>query len=89
MSWRISQRIRRRWNQCRWANARSAPRCWRPSPEPCSVPRRAIRGFHAEIPDRAAVLVVVVAAVGRHHVRTAPGPASLAAHGRQRLQERG
>ncbi len=45
MSWRISQRIRRRRNQCRWANARSTTQRWLPRREPCSVPRRAIRGF--------------------------------------------
>jgi hypothetical protein len=30
--------------------------------------------LHAEIPDQAAVLVVVVAAVAQHQVRVAPGP---------------
>ncbi|MGW9023926.1 hypothetical protein ACWGQ5_06725 [Streptomyces sp. NPDC055722] len=28
--------------------------------------------FHAEVPNQLAVLVVVVSAVGRHHVRAAP-----------------
>lgn len=35
----------------------------------------------AEIPDEAAVLVVVVAAVAPYHVRAVPGPASLARTG--------
>lgn len=43
--------------------------------------------FHAEIPDQAAVLVVVVAAVAQHHVRAVPGPAALAPHRRHGLQE--
>lgn len=33
-----------------------------------------------EVPERAAVLVVVVAPVGQHHIRAAPGPAALAPH---------
>lgn len=45
MSSRISQRIRRRRNQCRWANARSTAQRCAPRPEPCSVARRAISGF--------------------------------------------
>ncbi len=43
--------------------------------------------LHAEIPDQAAVLVVVVAAVTEHDVRTAPGPAALATHGRYGLEQ--
>jgi hypothetical protein len=38
------QRIRRRWNQCRWANARSTTHRRLPGPEPCSVPHRAVHG---------------------------------------------
>jgi hypothetical protein len=34
--------------------------------------------LYAEVPDEAAVLVVVVAAVARHHVRAVPGPAAPA-----------
>jgi len=37
MSSRISQRMRRRRNQCRWAKARSTTQRWAPRPEPCSV----------------------------------------------------
>ena len=44
--------------------------------------------LHAEVPDQAAVLVVVVAAVGQHHIRAAPGPAAFAPHRRHGLQER-
>lgn len=44
--------------------------------------------FHAEAPDQAAVLVVVVAAVGQHHVGAAPGPTSLAPHRWHRIEER-
>lgn len=36
--------------------------------------------LHAEGPDEAVVLVVVVATVTEHGVRAAPGPATLAAH---------
>jgi hypothetical protein len=43
--------------------------------------------LHAETQDQAAVLVVVVAAVAQHHVRAAPGPASLAPHRRYRLKQ--
>jgi hypothetical protein len=43
--------------------------------------------LHAEIPDQAAVLVLVVAVVAQHHVRAAPGPASLAPHRRYRLKQ--
>jgi hypothetical protein len=43
--------------------------------------------LHTEIPDQAAVLVVVVAAVAQHQVRAAPGPASLAPHRRYRLKQ--
>jgi hypothetical protein len=38
--------------------------------------------FHTVRADEAAVLVVVVAPVAEHHVGAAPGPASLAPHGR-------
>jgi hypothetical protein len=68
MSSRISQWIRRRRNQCRWANARSTTQRWVPSPDPCSVAAAGDQRFHAESPDQAAVLVVVVAAIGRHPV---------------------
>lgn len=44
--------------------------------------------LHAEIPDEAAVLVVVVAAVTQHHVRAAPGPAALVPHRRYGLRQR-
>lgn len=88
MSSRISQRIRRRRNQCRWANARSTTQRWAPSPEPCSVPPAGDKRLYTEIPDEAAVLVVVVAAVAQHHVRAVPGPASLAPHRRYRLKQR-
>lgn len=43
--------------------------------------------LHAEVPDRTAVLAVVVAAIAQHHVRAAPGPAVLATHGRYGLEE--
>ena len=43
--------------------------------------------FDAALPDEAAVLVVVVAAVAQHHVRAVPGPAALAPHRRHGLQE--
>lgn len=42
--------------------------------------------LHTEVPDQAAVLVVVVTAVSEHCVRAASGPATLAAHGRNCLQ---
>lgn len=32
--------IRKRRNQCRWANARSTTQCWVPGPEPCSANER-------------------------------------------------
>lgn len=38
---------------------------------------------HAEVPDESALLIVIVGAVSQHHVRAAPDPAALAAHGRQ------
>lgn len=44
--------------------------------------------FHSKVPDQAAVLVVIVATVGQHHVRAAPGPAALAPHRRHGLKER-
>ena len=44
--------------------------------------------LHAEVPDQAAVLVVVVAAVREDHVRATPRPAVLAPHGRYRLKQR-
>ena len=44
--------------------------------------------LHPEDPDQSAVFVVVVAAVGQHHVRAASGPAALAANGRHGLEER-
>ncbi|GGW96174.1 hypothetical protein GCM10010297_17560 [Streptomyces malachitofuscus] len=43
--------------------------------------------FHAEVPDEAAVLVVVVSAVRQDHVRAAPGPAALAAHWRHDCEQ--
>lgn len=43
--------------------------------------------LHAEVPDQAAVLVVVVAAVAEHGVGPAPEPAALAANGRQCLKQ--
>jgi hypothetical protein len=63
-------------------------RRWVPSPEPGSAPGRAISGFAPGFQDRAAVLVVVVAAVGRHRVRSVARPAALAAHRRHGLEER-
>lgn len=42
----------------------------------------------AEIPDEAAVLVVVVAAVAPYHVRAVPSTASLARTGGHRLKKR-
>lgn len=44
--------------------------------------------FHAQVPDQSAVLVVVVASVAQHHLRTAPGPAALAPHRRHCLKQR-
>ncbi|GGT00653.1 hypothetical protein GCM10010259_14050 [Streptomyces daghestanicus] len=44
--------------------------------------------FHTEIPDQAAVLVVVVATVAQHRTRAAPRPATLTAHRRHGLDER-
>ena len=38
------------------------------------------RWFHAEAPDEAAVLVVVVAAVTQHHVRLASRSSALASY---------
>lgn len=85
MSSRISQRIRRRRNQCRWANVRSTTQRWVPSPEPFGASVGDHR-FHSEIPGQTAVLVVVVATVAQHDVRAAPGPASLAPHRWYRLE---
>jgi Protein of unknown function (DUF664) len=45
MSSRISQRMRRRRNQCGNANAPAATGRCTPRPEPCSVPRRAMTGL--------------------------------------------
>ncbi len=87
MSSRISQRTRRRRNQSRWANARSMKQRWLPRPEPCSVPRRAIRGFTPRSQTQAPVLVVVVAAVTQHYVRAASWTASLSAYRRHGLEE--
>jgi mannose-6-phosphate isomerase-like protein (cupin superfamily) len=44
MSSRISQRMRVRRNQCNRANVCSTTQRYRPSPEPCPVPRRAMTG---------------------------------------------
>lgn len=44
--------------------------------------------LHPEDPDQSAVFVVVLAAVGQHHVGAASGPAALAANGRHGLEER-
>lgn len=44
--------------------------------------------LHAKGPNHMAVLVVVVAAVSKDHVRAAPGPAALASHRRHGLEER-
>ena len=44
--------------------------------------------FHAQSPDQAAVLVVVVAAVAEHGVGAAPGPAAFAAHRWYRFKQR-
>ncbi len=43
--------------------------------------------LHAEPPDQAAVLVVVVAAVAEHDVGAAAGPAAFTPHGRHGLEE--
>lgn len=43
--------------------------------------------FHAEVPDQAAVLVVVVTAVTEHDVGAAPGLAALAPNGRYCLEQ--
>ena len=43
--------------------------------------------LHAEIPDQAAVLVVVVVAVAQHHVRAAPGRPRLPRTGGNRLKQ--
>ena len=43
--------------------------------------------LHAEVPDKPAVLVVVVAAVPEHDVRATARPAALAAHGWYCLQK--
>ncbi|MER7693266.1 hypothetical protein [Streptomyces sp. NPDC097610] len=65
----VSQRIRRQWNRHRRANTRSTPQGWvARAGEPCSVQRRAISGF--QVPEQAAVLVLVVTVVAQHHVRT-------------------
>jgi hypothetical protein len=50
---------------------------WRPSPEPCGVPRLAITRLDAPCPDLAAILVVVIAAVGEQHLRALAGAANL------------
>lgn len=42
--------------------------------------------LHAEVPDQATVLVVVVAAVAQQHIWAAPGPAALAPHRRHGLE---
>ena len=81
MSSRRSVRMRSRrrlWSQ---AKVRSTTQRWRPSPEPCSVWRRAISGLTPRSPDEAAVLVVVVAAVGDQRPRSASRPADPAATG--------
>ena len=44
MSSRISQRMRRRRNQCSRAMVCSTTQRWVPRPEPCAVPRRAMTG---------------------------------------------
>ncbi len=44
--------------------------------------------LHAKVPDQAAVLVVVVAAVREDHVGAAPGPAALAPHWWHCLKQR-
>jgi hypothetical protein len=86
MSSRISQRIRRRRNQCRWANAFHDPASGAEPGAVLGAPAGDDR-LHAEIPDQAAVPVVVVAAVAQHHVRASPWPASLAPHRRYRLKQ--
>lgn len=71
MSSRISQRIRRRWNQCRWAKAVRQPsvECRVPSRVQCRVP------------------VLVVAAVAEHDGGAAPESVALAPHGRHCLEQ--
>ena len=82
---RMSSR-RRLWSQ---AKVRSTTQRWRPSPEPCSVWRRAIIGLIAALPDEAAVLVVVVAAVGDQRLSgRRRGPADAAADGRHPVEQR-
>ena len=44
--------------------------------------------LHPELPDQAAVLVVVVTPITQHHVRAAPGPGAFTPHRRHGLQQR-
>ena len=53
-----------------------------PSPEPCGVWRRAITGLTPALPEWAALLVVVVAALGEKRLGSSSGPAGPAADGR-------
>lgn len=72
MSSRVSQRMRRRRNRCRWANLRSTTGvgCRGRSRARCPGGRSP---DSPEGPHEAAVPVVVVAAVAEHHVGAAPG----------------
>ena len=83
MSPRRSKRTSRRLKLCRWAKVRSTTQRTRPRPEPCrSGGGRS--GLDAPLAQEAAVLVVVVAAVGDDAGREA-GPAGDRRH---RLQQR-
>ncbi len=73
MSSRISHRIHSRRNQCSSAiDCSTIQRCM-PSPEPCSVPRRAITGVMPG-PDLPTVLVVVIVPVGVDRICRCLGP---------------
>jgi hypothetical protein len=67
---------------------RSTTHRTRPSPEPCSVWRRAISEPDAALAEFASVLVVVAAAVGDHPLRPLPRPTDRAAHRRHSLDQR-
>jgi hypothetical protein len=71
--------MRRRRNWCSQAKVRSTTQHIRPTPEPWSVARRADDRVDAAGPQLAAVIVVVIAAVGDQAVGALAWPPGLAA----------
>jgi hypothetical protein len=83
-----SQRMRSRRKLCNQANVRSTTHRTRPSPEPCSVVRRAITGFTPRRHSSRRYLSWFVAAVGDYLVRALARPAAFARDGADPIDER-